>query len=228
MAHNIPNPPKGTPINRHWKLKTGGRIGSGLTSLGVSIGQTATGNGTLTVLSAAAAGAAVSATGVGLVITAGVLTIGSSAVAARAAHKTRKHRKHLKDIYANRNEYDCAGVDDTNIFHHKVISEDILPYVIKQKGKKFRRKVMGSIPGVGLLESLRSFGKMGWKRITGTKGKERRNAAMWMANHLLSHNCELVEAIIAELYSEEEMLWIKYHCDGENATHFIFEKLAST
>ena len=55
-----------------------------------------------------------------------------------------------------------------------------------------------------------------------------KRSAMWLANHLLSHDCALTEAIIAELYSHEEMLWIKYHCDGENAVGFIAEKMRST
>jgi hypothetical protein len=228
MPHSIPNPPQGKIINRHWNLKTGAKIGAAAGSVGVAIAQTATGTSTLAVL--AAAGAGVSATGVGLAVTGGVLTVTSTVVSGRAAYKTYKHKKHLKEIHAQRGQFACnpADVTDFNVFHHKVIANDVLPYVISKKSSKLVRKGASTVPGLSLLEGIRAVSKKGYKWTRGTLGENRTNASMWLANHLLSHNCGLAEAIVAELYSHDEMLWMKYHCSGENAVNLLKEKMKST
>lgn len=230
MSHDISNPPEGTIINRHWNYKTAGKIGLSAGGAGVNVAQVVTGYGSLTVLAAAAAGTVVAATGVGLVITAGVLTVASSGIAGRSAYKTYQHRKNLQSIYAERNTYACTSQDPAgkNILHHKVVAEDVLPYIINKKTAKLGRKAASVVPGVGLLEGIRAIGKKGYKSLRGTLGVNRENAAKWLANHLLSHDCELTEAIVTDLYSEQEMLWLKYHCDGPVAVEFLMAKMKST
>lgn len=230
MARNVPNPPAGKKINKHiGALETAGWGAYYVASTGLSVAQTATSTSTLAVCSAAAAGAAVSATGVGLVIAAGALTIGSTAVNARAAHKSRIHRKHLREIEANYSSYDCYGFQQVGVMtEHFEIAQRILPYIVKQKGKKYGRRVRYAIPGVNLFSTLRAVGTNGWKRFKGKLGKERLDAAEWLIGHLFTHDCELVEAIIAELFSEKEMLWVKYHCEADVAIPLIAHKLRST
>ena len=85
-----------------------------------------------------------------------------------------------------------------------------------------------AIPGVNLFSTFRAMGtKFTKKYITHTLGVERTRAAEWLVTHLFTHNCDLTEAIIAELYSHDEMLWIKYHADEDVAVGLIAHKLRS-
>ena len=114
MAQSIPNAPAGKKINKHNALmETAGWGGYYAASTGITIAQMATNTSTMAIASAVAAGGAVSATGVGLVVAGGALTIASCAVNARSAHKSRIHRQNLREIFADRNcpsRYDCFGV----------------------------------------------------------------------------------------------------------------------
>jgi hypothetical protein len=80
---------------------------------------------------------------------------------------------------------------------------------LSKKNKKYHRKVVGAVPGLGLVETLRGGTKNIYKRIAKTLGKERTHSAQMVATHLITHNCAIAQAIVAELYSFEEMLWIK-------------------
>ncbi len=233
MAKKVPKAPKKNRVNKHIGLKE--TVGWGtytVASYGITAAQMATGTSTSALVAAVAAGGAVSATGVGLVAAAGALTIGNTYINAKAAHKTRKHRANLREIFRNRyhsSKYDCYGVGalaDWN--EHNQIAEQILPYVIEQKSKKYGRRVRYAIPGVNLLSTFRAVGTKGWKALRRTLGEERKEAAKWMTGHLFTHNCDLVEAIIAELFSYEEMLWMKMHADEEVATTCLAHKLRST
>jgi hypothetical protein len=103
----------------------------------------------------------------------------------------------------------------------------VLPYVIHQKDTKMKRKAFGAVPVVGTLETVRAMGKWTYKKATGTKGQARHGAAAWLALHLISCDCLLVQAIVAELYSVGEMEWLKMQ-PYKTATEFIERKLKST
>ncbi|MEK6238686.1 MAG: hypothetical protein N2C14_28535, partial [Planctomycetales bacterium] len=98
----------------------------------------------------------------------------------------------------------------------------------KQKGEKFARRTAFAVPGVNLFATLHSVGRAGWKKfVTKNKGEQRNRAAGRLVRHHFTHDCGLAEAIIGELYSEQEMLWIKHHCDWDFATQIIAAKLKS-
>jgi hypothetical protein len=84
------------------------------------------------------AGAAASATGIGLVVTGAVFTMATAGLSAVSAHKSRIHRNALEAIYERRNADVCGPVDPADRASvdraaHKVIAEEVLPYLIEQK-----------------------------------------------------------------------------------------------
>ena len=225
----IEEPPSGKTVNRWREYKQAGKIGMAGAGAGIQVAQFATGTGTLALI---AAGSAASATGIGLVVTGAVFTLATAGCSAVSAHKSRLHRNGLQAIYDRRNAYACGPVDikDTNgvnRFEHKSISEDVLPYLVEQKNKKYHRKVVGAVPGIGLAETLRAVGKKAYKAASGTLGVERNRSARWLAKHLITHNCGLAQAIIAELFSFEEMVWIKDQ-EFDDVVKLIEGKMKST
>jgi hypothetical protein len=224
---DIQPPPEGKPVNRWRTAKKVGKVGLGAAGVGVTVAQYATGVSTLALLTA---GAAASATGIGLIVTGAALTLTTSTLSAVSAAKSRKHRNNLQAIYDRRNAYACGPVDlkgPKDTVEHHCLAESVLPYIIQQKSTKFHRKVVGAVPGVGLLETARAIGKKAYKAATGTLGVNRKRAATWLARHLITHNCGLAQAIVAELYSFEEMLWIKDQ-EMDEVVQLLEKKLAST
>ncbi|MEM9828093.1 MAG: hypothetical protein AAF958_15990 [Planctomycetota bacterium] len=176
---------------------------------------------------AGAAGAAVSATGIGLVITGGVLQVIGTVKNGRAAISSHRHAKGLQEIQSRASSLShlCSGC---SIVHDKIASE-VLPYIIAQKQtKRFRRGVMAT-PGISLLESIRAVGKKGYKFCRGTLGVKRAQNAELLAKHLIepSFGCVLVQEIVMELFDEAAMDWMLAACTTEVAAGLIAEKLKS-
>jgi hypothetical protein len=205
-------------------------------NIGLSSAQAATGGGALAMATGAAA---VSATGVGLVVTGGLLTIGSAVYAARSAYKTYQHRTVLQEIERRKGGYLCKLIPMTarhpdlaqllppNRREHNIVADEVLPYIIEKKDAKFHRKVASAVPGVGLLEGMRAVGKKGYKWAAGTLGENRTSASRWLAVHLITHRCELAEAIVAELYSLEECEVLKTY-DSDKLIPYLMDKMKST
>ena len=227
MAIEEPSP--GKTVNRWTKAKFAGKFGLSAGGGSISVAQTATGTGTLALISA---GSAASATGIGLVVTGAVFTLVTAGFSAVSAHKSRLHRNGLQAIYDRRNAYGCGPIDIKDIkginrFEHKSVSEDVLPYLVEQKNKKYHRKGVGAVPVIGLLETLRAVSKKAYKAASGTLGVERSRSARWLAKHLITHNCGLTQASVAELFSFEEMVWIKDQ-EFEDIVTLIERKMKST
>lgn len=225
----IEEPPPGKAVNRWREYKQAGKIGMAGAGVGIQVAQLATGTGTMALI---AAGAAASATGIGLVVTGAVLTLATAGCSAVSAHKSRLHRNGLQAIYERRNAFVCGPVDKAdptsmNHFEHKSISEDVLPYLVEQKNKKYHRKVVGAVPGLGLAETLRAVGKKAYKAASGSLGVERNRSARWLARHLITHDCAMTQAIVAELFSFEEMVWIKDQ-EFDDVVKLIEGKMKST
>jgi hypothetical protein len=225
---DIQPPPDGTPVNRWRTAKRTGKVGLTVAGVGVQVAQYATGASTLALVTA---GAAASATGIGLIVTGAALTLSTAVLSARSANKSRVHRNHLQAIQDRVNTYACNPIDNDKAslreMEHQVVATGVLPYLIEQKSTKYHRKVVGAVPGLGLVESVRAVGKKAYKAATGTLGVKRHRAARWLALHLISHNCGLSQAIVAELYSFEEMLWIKDQ-DFKEVVKLLEDKMKST
>lgn len=235
-------PPK-TVINS-WTAdaKRGVKMGLLGASIGVSAAGSATGQGLVTAAEGLAigAGVAVSATGIGLIAAGLALTIGNSVLSATAAWKSADHRDALQEIYDNR---DKSPFNDETFCQvarrsgspkpreaytqHDMIANHVLPYVIYQKDRKFKRRAFGAVPIIGSLESVRGLGNYLYKKATGTQGNLRRHAACWLAAHLISFDCMFVQAIIAELYSRKEMDWLRGQ-RYETVIEHLERKLKST
>jgi hypothetical protein len=111
---------------------------------------------------------------------------------------------------------------------HDMIANHVLPYAIYQKDRKFKRRSFGAIPIFGVAESIRGAGNYLYKKyVKGNQGNVRTNAAGWLASHLITCDCLLVQAIVSELYSEGEMEWLKGQGYGVVIEH-IERKLKST
>lgn len=226
---DVPPPPSGKIINRHRALKQAAKGGMSAASVGISAAQMGTGTGALALIAGAT-----SATGIGLVVTGGVLTVASSILSGRSAYKTKKHIDGLKDIEANAASMSCTMVHDERLGsfasaqHHDIVVRHILPYILKKKRSKLYRKAASTIPGVSLLEGIRAIGKKGYKYAKGTLGANREAAATWLAHHFLTYDCEVSNAIVAELYgSEDEMIWLREQ-DAEVVVALLMEKMKST
>ena len=192
--------------------RTGKRVASGTAaaaSAGLTGAEIGTGTSALAVSGAVATGAAVSATGVGLVVTAAALTVGSMVVNARSMIKTIAHFESLREIQAHyeANEYNrCVALSAAGDMaaDHYTIGAKILPYIIQQKTDKAFKKGVGAV-GLGMLTTLYTMGRAAYKSLAATKGKKRNFYAHVLARHLITHQCPLAEAIVTELLSWEEM-----------------------
>jgi hypothetical protein len=195
--------------------RTGKRVASGVVSgasAGLTGAQLGTGTSALAVGGAVATGAAVSATGVGLVAAAAALTVGSIVVNATSMVKTIAHFEKLREIQARyeANEYlcKCLSADGGMANDHFAIGTQILPYIIQQKTDKAVKKGIGSV-GLGMLTTLYTVGRAAYKSLASTKGVKRNFYAHVLARHLITHDCRLAEAIVAELLSWSEMEILK-------------------
>lgn len=213
-----------------WPLVTMSvRIGAGVAGAGVQVTQTAL--GTTTIVALFTAGAAASATGIGLIVGGAVITLGSITASARSAYKTYKHIKGLDALQARAKSLPCDGIGTDGkktrqdaAEHEAVI--DALDYVISKKEKKLDKKVAGSL-GAGIGVTVFTMGKSLYKRLKGTKGVNRTAQANAVARHLVTHNCALAQGIVAELYSVDEMLWMLQQDSGTVAT-LVAAKMKST
>ncbi len=194
------------------RLKTAGKTALSAVGPSVSVTQTATGNAT--VLALATAGAAASATGIGLVVTGAAATLTLSTLAAISVCKTEKHGKGLEKIYQRLECYECnpvlagPGGGRYKDFNGHDALELTLIYMIGQKREKAGRKLLqASIIGRPL-ETAYTLGRSFHKRLLGTRGVERKKHAGDLARHFIQHNCGLAQAIVANLYSYEQMRWL--------------------
>ncbi len=196
-------------VNRHRVLKSTATMGAMAASTGITVTQQALGTGGAIALATGAAAA--SATGIGLIVAGAVVYGAQLGVSARAAHKSRLHMETLKKIASRAGSYQCAGLHDHGTDHaeHQTLINDILPYVVRQKGKKFGRRVAGAIPIASETEMLRAGVRKAYKKIRGRAGDDRERAATWLNRHLFTHNCGLVQAIVSELLSYEEMIYMQ-------------------
>lgn len=224
------------PVNRWRNTKVISKAGMQAGNAGLSVATQAMGVPNIALI---AAGAAASATGIGLVVTGAALTLTTSVLSARSAHKSRLHRNALQQIQQRVNTYECRLVDIGDpgelgritivgdVIAHQAVADDVLPYAIQQKENKYHRKAVGAVPVVGLGETVRAVGKKLLKWHRGTLGVQRAAHAATLAEHLITHDCALAQAIVAELFSFDEMLWLLQQ-EYEEVHKLLAAKLQST
>jgi hypothetical protein len=223
---------------RRWRKTKKGTKGAAVGSnLAVSVAQYATHSPGLAVaLAGGAAGA--SATGIGLLVGGGLLMLTSNAFSFHSFLKTAEHKNGLLTIQERKSSYPCTrlpspGARDVPAAsqrdhrQHTMIMDKVLPYIIQKKDAKIDHKFVGAIPVLGVAESIRAVAKKGLKFATGTLGVNRHEAALWLAVHLITHDCALAQAIVANLYSFEEMLWL-LQCDSKELVDLLEQKMKST
>jgi hypothetical protein len=223
-------------VDRSRAPKQGVKVAGTAGSVGSVTAQSLTGyNG----IALATGAAAASATGIGLVVGGGLLTVGSCVFAARSAYKSYRHRNVLQEIFRRGAELPCQKIPSygnavpglhkllpRNAVQHDAVLNGVLPYLISQKDAKFKRKAFSAVPGAALLETMRAVGKKAYKQLAGTLGVDRKHAARWLAIHLITHDCALTQAIVAELYSFEEMLLLKTY-DSDKVVPYLEDKMKS-
>jgi hypothetical protein len=240
-ATDLPSAPA-VAINR-WTgyAKTGAKAGMGAAGAGVSAAGTVTHQGMTTL--ALGGAAALSATGVGLIAASAALTVATSVLAVKSAWKTKKHKDALIEIFEARNKApfseasfcqmipsDRGPIPKTRAAYvqHDMIANLVLPYIIRKKDAKITHKLTTAVPMVGSsFETARAVLKKGYKFARGTLGVHRQNACGWLAWHLISCDCLLVQAIVAELFSATEMEWLKLQ-EYDTVVGALGPKLKST
>jgi hypothetical protein len=194
--------------------------------------------------------AAVSATGFGAIAVPVAIQVGTTVLAAKSYRKTESHLKNLLAIYYSRKTADMQRCEylhkeDLEIQpnpaivlnnppaqpslrdpRHVVIEDHVLPYVIHQKAKKRIRKAVATVPLMGSIEGVRAMLRKGNKLRKGIAGADRVKSAGWLAAHFLRCDCALSQAIIAELYSGEEMDWMKSQ-EYEEVKGYLADKMKS-
>lgn len=198
-------------------------------SMGVSVASLATGTNSLAVAGAIAAGAAVSATGVGLVVAGGVLTLASIGTNATSMVKTAAHVTALKKIRSHLGEFRRCNCPDPSFVRldmacdHDWIGNKVLPYIISQKTEKAVKKGVGVLPGASILTNAYRLGRYAFKK---DRGKKRGFLAYVLTRHLITHDCMLAGAIVAELFSDQEMLVLR-RFDSDQSSPVIARKMKS-
>ena len=189
-------------------------------------------------MAAAAVGAAVSATGIGATVVPVAIQVGTTYLAVKSYCKTESHLKNLLAIYHHRKEPPCNPVgfvlnpaavavpSAAGDPQHNLIADTVLPYLIQQKAKKRKRKAVAALPLIGSLEGARAVMNKTYKWGTNDLGKDRENAAGLLAAHFIQFDCPLSQAIVAELYSVEEMEWMKSK-ELNDVTKFLGDKMKS-
>ena len=207
-------------------LKTGASVMNTAGGLGVTIATAATHTPTVIAI---AGGAALSATGVGLVVVGGVLTLASITASGVSMVKTTAHVVALKKIKANAGAYakcTCpwgAPVTADMGHDHEWIASKVLPYIISQKTEKAVKKGVGIVPGAGLLTNIYRAGRAAFKK---DRGKKRGYYAHVLTRHLVTHDCALAKAIVTELFSEQEMLTIRQF-ETDKSSGVVAKKMKS-
>jgi hypothetical protein len=205
--------------------------GAGMTagSVGISAAQFGTGTSSIAVAGAIAAGAAVSATGVGLVAAGAVITLATMGMSVNSMVRSTSHVVKLKKMrssvgsYCKCNAMDGAAVTSDMANDHNHIANIVLPYIISQKTEKAVKKGVGIVPGAGLLSSVYRLGRYAFKK---DRGKKRNFYAHVLTRHLITHDCALAGAIVAQLFSAEEMLTLRQF-DSNESGEVIAKKMKS-
>ncbi len=218
-----------TEPSRWRKIKKTTKHSATATGVGIQVTQQVM--GTTTVIALFSAGAAISATGIGLVVGAAVVTLGTMLASGRSAYKTHQHIKGLRKLQERAKSLACdmIAVDGTKAgsdvaAHLKVV--EALDYVINKKSNKRGKKAAGAA-GMSLFTGIYSAGKALYKSARGTKGKNRMMHANEIATHLVTHNCALAQGIATELYSAGEMLWMLDQ-DSTTVAKLLADKMQST
>ena len=181
---------------------------------------------------ALATGAAISATGIGLVAGGLALTIGSMVQGGRSWRKTSGHISGLKDIEAHWDQFECSfcfpgerSAPGGNKLAHTYIARTVLPYIILQKDTKRTRKQISTFGGglfVAAYEKIHGLKKA----IGGTRGKLRSYYAHVLSVHLITHYCQLADAIVDELYTPAERDSIQ-RMNSDDAGDLLMDKMKS-
>jgi hypothetical protein len=218
---------KGLRGARHYKTvaTTANTVGS----MGVSVASLATGTNSLAVAGAVIAGAAVSATGVGLVVVGGALTLASMGTNFASMAKSADTVRDLKKIRSNLAKYSGCKIQDPGsmsldmMCDHDWIAKKVLPYIISQKTEKAVKKGTAVLPGVSILTNAYRLGRYAFKK---DRGKKRGFYAYVLTRHLITHDCALAGAIVAELFSNAEMQVLRGF-DSDESSPVIAQKMKS-
>ncbi|WP_281648668.1 hypothetical protein [Parendozoicomonas sp. Alg238-R29] len=143
-------------------------------------------------------------------------------LAAKSLRSTVHHVKGLKKIKSAVRSFQCDG--DQVV--HQTIASVVLPAIIMKKEKKVRKKCTASTVVLSPLVSLEEGARSVYKRATGTRSKQRHFHCEILTTHLVLCHCGLAEAIVTELWGEEEMTHLRAMSSNEAGPH-IFEKMSS-
>jgi hypothetical protein len=218
---------EGGTHNRHRALK-GTAKGLSLTARGgLTAAGFATQNSTLAVAGAIAAGAAVSATGIGLVAAGGALMIGTAILDINAVASTIAHLEGLEALQRNVGNFaNCKptpSAKDAGVYH-AFIADKVLGYIISQKKEKVGRKGVGIVPGGSILTGAYTLGRMLFKKNKGVKRNFYANA---LGEHLITCSCPLAKQIVTNLLGSAADMQQLMHMNLDQVGPIIANKMKS-
>lgn len=219
--------------NRHTKIKTAAKVANTVVGKGLSAANHAN-----RISAAAGAGVAVSSSVLAVTGPAGLVVMaGEMALSARSAYKTHQHIKGLEGIFDGRKAYEqkciqnatekcTCGIGLGSAAVHKACELTLL-YIINKKQNKRIKKGLGAV-ALSPLTTGYGAGKAAYKLCKGTKGKNRGIHASILAQHLIESRCEMAQAIVADLFDDDTMMFLMYDAGFFKAAETIAEKMKST
>jgi hypothetical protein len=154
------------------------------------------------------------------------LSIGGVIFEGPGIYKTDQHLQRLFEIRSGKASeiYACECIE---VDKKEITCDEILLYTIEQKIKKYGRRIVAAVPGVGTAETVRA-------KIHGVtktdRGAKRELYARTL--HLKTRRCPRAQAIVAELLgsyrsqdSWKEMFSV---CEWDVGWKVLKEKMAST
>lgn len=131
----------------------------------------------------------------------------------------------LEEIQAREVLADGYRCHDPNPHRHQRIVREVLPFIIERHAMRPEcpERKEGAA-GQRLTETLRRLQNADTYSDRGQKTTE---LAELLAGHLLSTECQLAEAIVAELFDRRCMFWIKNECQLKAGAVLICEAMQS-
>jgi hypothetical protein len=193
------------------KAQAAGRLGVGLTTLGVGLSNSSAPLHVANVVSLSAPASV-------------ALAFVPTAVQLPSAITAKNRENRLKDIQraVQENKYHPSEKDD-------FLAHTILPYVIKQQGKRVRRKLFQSFPGSSAYQLGRNIYKHYKKKWAGTLHKDRKFYSDILAYHISDRTSglKLGRDIVGALFSEKRLNTLSGMA-AEESSPLIYRRLSTT
>jgi hypothetical protein len=132
------------------------------------------------------------------------LTVVNAAYHAKAVYSTAWHVTALKALrkHASQNR------SNLRMWRSSDATLGALDYAINQKTEKAVRRSASAVPGLGVIGTIYTFGRMVHKIRKGTKGKARGEKATILVDQMIDRGDFLATAIVIELLGWDDFVYV--------------------